>query len=92
MAIIGKNINKKEQLKREQMINERYPIVEQCKGCKKIELNPDLPDNELKCLAYINPKSQWRMGDCHLASHLTVLETGPEKYKPKKYGRKRRGR
>jgi hypothetical protein len=92
MAIIGKNINRKEQFKREQMINERYPVVEQCKegkGCERIEYPPN---SAPKCLSYINPESKWRLGNCLLASHLTVLETGPEKYKPKKYGRKRRGR
>lgn len=98
MAILGKNINKKAQLKREQMINERRSIVEQCIGCKKIE--PDLPEklkngsvsSYQKCLVYINPLIKWRLGNCNLASHLTVVETGPEKYKPKKYGKKRRGR
>lgn len=100
MAKLGKNINRQEQLKREQMINERYPIVEECIGCNRIEPDPDLPDklkngstsSYQKCLAYINPSLKWKLGNCNLASHLTVIETGPEKYKPKKYGKKRRGR
>ena len=97
MAIIGKNINKKVQLKREQMINERYPIVEECIGCNKVEADPNSPNPEYttcyqKCLAYINPAMKWKLGDCNLASHINVIETGPEKYKPKKYGKKRRGR
>lgn len=97
MAMFGKNINRKAQLKREQMINERYPIVEQCIGCNKIEADEESKamngyHSHQKCLAYINPAMKWKLGSCSLASHLTVIETGPEKYKPKKYGKKRRGR
>jgi hypothetical protein len=100
MALLGKNINRKEQLKREQMINERHPIVEECIGCNKVEADPDLPEklengsvsSYQKCLVYINPAMKWKLGSCSLASHLTVVETGPEKYKPKKYGKKRLGR
>jgi len=94
MAILGKNINKKEQFRKEQMINERQPIEEQCIGCNKVEIDPDLPNDKntssyQKCLAYINPLLKWKLGSCNLASHLTVIEIGPEKYKPKKYGKKR---
>ena len=97
MAMLGKNINRKEQSRREHMINERQSIVEQCIGCNKVEADPDLPNDKSassyqKCLAYINPAMRWKLGSCNLASHLTVVETGPEKYKPKKYGKKRRGR
>ena len=95
MTILGKNINRKAQLIKEQMINERYPIVEQCVGCNRVEPDPGLPEGTSsyqKCSAYINPTLKWKLGNCNLASHLTVIETGPEKYKPKKYGRKRRSR
>ena len=50
MAILGKNINRKAQLIKEQMINERYPIVEQCVGCNRVEPDPGLPESgEYRC-------------------------------------------
>jgi hypothetical protein len=61
-------------------------VIPQCSGCKKV-----LEDNT--CEAYISPKSKWRLGNCNLASHLVVKDTKTEGgYKPKKYGKKRRGR
>lgn len=96
MARLGKFINRQEQVRKEQMIKDRQPIIEQCIGCNKVEADPDLPNNKStssyqKCLVYINPTSKWKLGNCNLASHITVEDTGPEKYKPKKYGRKRLG-
>ena len=63
-------------------------IVEQCNGCNRI-------DEDYTCKAYVSPKAKWRNGTCNLASHAVEKETkiqDTDKYKPKKYGKKRRGR
>ena len=67
----------------------RDPIDEKCKGCKKIEL---VDEKEL-CTAYIEPSIKWRLGDCLLATHRIIeVSEKPKKYKPGKYGKKRRNR
>ena len=65
----------------------KEPVIEKCSGCKRI-----LDDNT--CAAYMSPKAKWKLGDCNLASHLLVKDTKTQdsSYKPKKYGKKRRGR
>lgn len=63
-------------------------IIEKCVGCKRIE------EENNTCAAAMSPKAKWRLGDCNLATHLVVKETKVQetKYKPKKFGKKRRGK
>jgi len=77
VARIGVNINKKQQLQREQMLSERKPIVKQCKegeGCK------DIDGNFCKC--YINPSVHFRNNKtCIRAFHLQIDEGKPKQKK-----------
>lgn len=67
----------------------RMPIDEKCKGCMKTEI----VDGHELCLAYIDPPLKWRFGECGLATHHgREIITEKEKYKPGKYGKKRRGK
>jgi len=70
MARLGKNINKKEERKKQEMLSNRKPIIEECKkgeedqSCEKIENG--------FCKCYIDPSILWRCGPCPLASHMKV--------------------
>lgn len=48
-----------------EMLSERKPIVEQCKGCKDI-------DGEF-CKCYLDPSILFRRGLCPRADHLKVV-------------------
>jgi hypothetical protein len=78
------SIDKKAQARKEQMINERLPIVHECKINKKIVTVKREPvemtqgpceriDGD-KCFAYINPSAKWKLGDCGLATHIIQEE------------------
>ena len=46
----------------------RTPIVEKCKGCKRIDSSaPDF------CGAYLYPDKKWRLGSCNAATHLRPI-------------------
>jgi len=88
MARIGRNINKKKQMRKQQMMSERQPIVEKCKegkGCKDIDGN--------LCKCYVDPSALFRNGrSCPRAFHLrqdddkpkTKRRVGQQKQKKKK--------
>ncbi len=69
MARIGKNINRKVERRRQEMLANRKPIVDQCKGEELINCK-DITNGLCNC--YIDPSSLWRHGSCPRASHLEV--------------------
>ncbi len=84
MSRHGTSGDRKAQLRKEQMINERTPIVTECKIFKKmvtikgksVEMTQGPCDriDVNKCFAYINPSAMWRLGDCGLATHIIQAE------------------
>lgn len=79
------SIDKKAQAIKEQMINERLPVVDKCKINKKmvtvkrelVEMTQgpcERIDNDDKCLVYINPAAMWKLGECGLATHIIQEE------------------
>jgi hypothetical protein len=55
----------------EEVVMEKEPIVDQCKGCGKIVSN--ITNNEITnvvCAMYLMPNSKWRIGNCPGATHL----------------------
>ncbi len=80
---MNRHIDKRAALRRQEMLSEREETVKECIGCKRVEKSN-------VCEAYLIPETRWKLGDCLLASHLRVIETGPEKYKPGKFGKRRR--
>lgn len=77
MARIGVNVNKKEQNRINEMLLNRKPIIEQCKGCQDI--------NGEFCNCYSDPSALFRNGKCLRAFHIADLE------EPKTSGKKRVG-
>jgi len=84
MSKHGTSGDRKAQLRKEQMINERTPIVTECKILKKIVTVKREPvemtqgpcarvDGD-KCSVYINPSFMWKLGDCGLATHIIQIE------------------
>lgn len=74
MARLGKNINKKEERIKQEMLLNRKPVVEKCKGkeCegKKGDDCKEITNNLCNC--YIDPSFLWRFSPCPRASHLYV--------------------
>lgn len=72
----------------EQMRELREPIVEECKGCSRVE---KVRTTEV-CIAYMKPSVHWRLGDCGLSTHKREIVQEVKKYKPGKFGKKRRNK
>ena len=50
---------------------ECQPVIDKCKGCKRIENG--------YCKVYIFPKAKWRSGNCPMATHLEKELTKEER-------------
>ena len=64
-------------------IYEKQPITEDCKPC--------IRHNGLTCNAYELPKSQWRLGNCPLATHTQIRIKEAGKFK-RRIGQQKQGR
>ena len=89
MAKHGTSGDRKAQLRKEQMINERESVVEKCRILKKIVTVKREPvemtqgpckriDGD-KCSVYIKPSIMWKLGDCGLATHI-IQEDDEKKF------------
>jgi hypothetical protein len=51
------------------------PSMPEVEAASKNENNNNIILKEYRCVAYIDPSAKWRMCNCPLASHLTVMDT-----------------
>lgn len=65
---------KREEEKREELLNLREPICYDCEGCKRVD-----SENKGLCTVYIKPEVLWGRGSCHLATHIKLIEDKPKR-------------
>ncbi len=74
MAKIGVNRPTKSEARRlEQMLNDRQPVVDECKDFEGRRCNHITEDG--KCDVYTNPRYWWRYAACPMGTHVIKRDT-----------------